>query len=120
MGVMDRYGRDKQGNSTNDRGTISKKNNESVDIEIFIQQSYKEAWHKQNGQVTIKKEKIVTSQEIRFTKENSAGNNRIEYIDTKDSQYCYRGKDHVYPHTPSQSAPVKESFLSKIKRKLKK
>jgi hypothetical protein len=114
MGVADRYGRDKNGNVIRDGEDLSKKRAGFVDIDVFIQQSYAQAVKNQNGQRLVKKERIVTSQDIRFAKEGYAANNKVDYIDTKNNQYKYPGKDYVCPQPP-----VKQSLLSKIKTWLK-
>jgi hypothetical protein len=117
MGI-DKYSRNKKGDIIRDGENLSNKKKPSIDIETFIQTSYSEAVRRQNnGQVEIKQQRTVTTQDIRFAKEGYQSNTRVEYIDTKNNQYNFPGSDHVYPKDKTMES-TKPSMISKIKKML--
>lgn len=118
MGTMDRYNRNNKGDIIRDGENLSSQKKPSIDIETFIQQSYTEAVRCQNnGQVEIKRQTAITTQEIRSVKEGYQSSTKIEYFDTKKNERKYSGPDSVNPADKSVS-PSEPPLISKVKRML--
>lgn len=115
MGVIDRYGRDKNGNTTIDgkMPTARKEQKgENVDLDTLIKRGYSIGQNQQRPLDSVSKSDVSDG--------GYSANNRIDVIDPSKNEYVYRGKDYDYSSATLEKENKETSFFGKIRSWIKK
>lgn len=106
MGVIDRYGRDKNGNVTVDGNVPSAKRNR-LDNNADLDALLRKGW-----QIGVEQREVIDDENL--SDGGHLGNNRIDVIDPSKNKYVYPGKDYVYPSNETKESDKIREDMKKI------
>ena len=106
MGVIDRYGRDKNGNVTVD-GNVPSTKRRGLGNDADLDALLRKGW-----QIGVEQREVVDDVQEDLSDGGHLGNNRIDVIDPSKNKYVYPGKDYVYPSDETkESDTIREEML---------